>query len=186
MHGLLEMAFVGEIVLQTKIAKKAAERLELANDNLDNIEVWGAIQSILVATGNVSKILWPTAKANQKRGEMLRQILGVKIDSLLSERTFRNHFEHYDSRIEEYFNKQGNSGIHYTDLAMNPSLSEYLIGLQFGSEFASQFGSQLDNIHRGYNSFNNTLIYWGKILDLNLLIDALDDIHEGCKRYGYS
>lgn len=186
MHGLLEMTFVSEIVLQAKIAKKAFERLQTANDNLDGIEVWGAIQSILVATGNVSKILWPPAKADKTRGEKLRQILNVEIDNMLSERKFRNHFEHYDSRIEEYFKKQGNSGVHYTDLAMNPSLTEYLIGLQYGSEFASQFEKQLDNIHRGYNSFNNTLIYWGDILDLNELMKALDGIHEACKKYGYN
>jgi hypothetical protein len=39
MHGLLEMAFVSEIVLQAKIATRANERLQVANDNLDNIEV---------------------------------------------------------------------------------------------------------------------------------------------------
>lgn len=179
------MAFVGEIVLQAKIAKKAFERLETTNDNLDTMEVWGAIQSILVASGNVSKILWPSTKDTQDRGEKLRQVLNVEKDNILSQRKFRNHFEHYDSRIEEYFKKQANNGINYTDLAMNPSLSEYLIGLKYGSEFASQFETQLDNIHRGYNTFNNTLIYWGEILDLNLLMAALDDIHERCKRYGH-
>lgn len=184
MHGLLEMTFVGEIVLQAKIAKKAFERLQTANDNLDGIEVWGAIQSILVATGNVSKILWPPAKADKTRGEKLRQILNVEKDNMLSERKFRNHFEHYDSRIEDYFKKQGNGGINYTDLAMNPSLSEHLLAMQYGSEFASQFKKPLDNIHRGYNSFNNTLIYWGDVLDLNELMKALDAIHEACKRYG--
>lgn len=186
MHGLLEMAFISEIVLQTKIAKKAAERLQTANDNLNGIEVWGAIQSILVATGNVSKILWPPAKTDKMRGEKLRQILNVEKDNLLSERKFRNHFEHYDSRLEEFFNKQGNGVIHYTDLVMNPSLSGYLIGLQYGSEFASQFETQLDNIHRGYNSFNNTLIYRGDLLDIDELMKALDGIHESCKMYGYN
>lgn len=186
MHGLLEMTFVSEIVLQAKIAKKAFERLQTANDNLDDIEVWGAIQSILVATGNVSKILWLPAKADQARGEKLRQVLGVEKDNMLSDRKFRNHFEHYDSRIEEYFKKQGNSGINYTDLAMNPSLSEHLLSLQYGEEFASQFKSPLDNTHRGYNAFNNTLIYWGDVLDLNELMKALDGIHEACKKYGYN
>lgn len=169
MHGLLEMAFVREIVLQTKIATRASERLQVANDNLDNIEVWGAIQSILVATGNVSKILWPPAKSDKPRGEMLRKILKVKENNLLSERKFRNHFEHYDSRLEDFFRKQSNGGIHYIDLAMNPSLS----------------GHGLGNIHRGYNTFNNTLIYRGDLLDLNELIKALVDIYEACKRYGY-
>lgn len=170
MHGLLEMAFISEIVLQTKIAIKASERLQVANKNLDNIEVWGAIQSILVATRNVSKILWPSAKTDKPRGEMLREILKVEENNLLSERKFRNHFEHYDSRLEDFFKKQSNGSINYIDLAMNPSLS----------------GHGLGNTHRGYNAFNNTLLYRGDLLDLNELMKALDDIHEACKRYGYN
>lgn len=168
MNGLLEMAFVSEILLQTRIATRANERLKIANENLDNIEVWGAIQSILIATGNVSKILWPSAKTDKPRGEILRQLLKLKENNLLSERKFRNHFEHYDSRLEDFFKRQGNGSIHYIDLAMNPSLS----------------GHNLRNTHRGYDSFNNTLLYRGDLLDLNELKKALNDIHEACKRYG--
>ncbi len=185
MHGLLEMAFISEIILQSKIAQKAATRLQDANDNLDTIEVWGAIQSILVATGNISKILWPSEKAYHERGEKLRQILKVEKDNLLSKRRFRNIFEHYDSQLEKYFAEQDGHSINYTDLAMNPSLSEYLIGLQYGSEFASQFESRLDGIHRGYNAFNNTLIYRGELLDLNELIDAFKDLRDKCTQAGY-
>lgn len=170
MNGLLEMAFVSEILLQTRIAKRADERLQIANENLDNIEVWGAIQSILIATGNISKILWPSAKTDKPRGEILRQLLKLKENNLLSERKFRNHFEHYDSRLEDFFKRQCNSNIHYIDLAMNPSLS----------------GRNLRNTHRGYNAFNNTLLYRGDLLDLNELKKALNDIHEACRKYGCS
>ena len=166
MNGLQEMSFVSEIVLQSKIAQRAAERLQTANDNLDNIEVWGAIQSILVATGNVSKILWPTYSRHVERGEQLRQILQIKNNNPLSERKFRNHFEHYDSRIEEWYNNQGS----YIDLAMNPSL----------------YRESLDNIDRGYNAFNNTLIFRGELLDLNEVLSALKEIHNCCKKYGYN
>lgn len=168
MHGLLEMAFVSEILLQIKIATRAAERLQTANDNLDNIEVWGAIQSILIATGNISKILWPTSKEYKFRGEKLRQMLNVRQDNLLSNRKFRNHFEHYDSRLEEYFNKRGNGSINYIDLVMNPSLN----------------GRDIRNVHRGYNAFNNTLLYRDDLLDLNELIEALNEIQDTCKKYG--
>lgn len=164
MNGLQEMIFVGEIILQSEIAQRAAERLEAANGSFDNIEVWSSIQSILVATGNVSKILWPPYKKNEKRGEKLRQLLQVQENNILSERKFRNHFEHYDSRIDDWF-KNDYSGV-YIDLAMNPSL-----------------GSIGFNTHRGYNSFNNTLIFRGQLLDLNKVLKALEDIHNACKRY---
>jgi len=59
MKALAEMVFISEIVLQSKIAELAAKRLSDIKDNFDQIEVWSSIQSILVAAGNVSKILWP-------------------------------------------------------------------------------------------------------------------------------
>ena len=60
MKALAETVFIGEIVLQSKIAELAAKRLSESKDNFDQIEVWSSIQSILVTAGNVSKILWPS------------------------------------------------------------------------------------------------------------------------------
>lgn len=54
--------YLSEIVFQIKIAQRAANRLPVDPGNFDHIEVWCSIQSILVATGNVSKILWPISK----------------------------------------------------------------------------------------------------------------------------
>ena len=108
MTGLQEMIFISEIVLQSKIAQRAAERLKATHENFDRIEVWCSIQSILVAAGNVSKILWPNPR-HKVRGESLRHILNVANSNLLSDRRFRNHFEHYDERIEDWLNNQSSA-----------------------------------------------------------------------------
>lgn len=165
MNGIQDMAFCGEIVLQVKIARRANERLEATKDNFDHIEVWCSIQSILVAAGNISKILSPSDKKYKKRGDRLRQMLKVEDDCVLLDRKFRNSFfEHYDSRIDEWFEKHP-TGV-YIDLAMNPSF----------------LGPNL-NTHRGYNSFNNTLEFRGEILDLNAILLAMEKIFENCKSY---
>lgn len=164
MNGIQDMAFLSEIVLQVKIARRAAERLEATQNNFDHIEVWCSIQSILGAIGNISKILWPEKKY-KIRGERLRQMLKVEDENVLSDRKFRNNFfEHYDARIEEWYSNNSN-GV-YIDLAMNPSLP----------------GRNL-NTHRGYNSFNNTLEFRGEVLDLNDILKALEKIFEKCKPY---
>jgi len=157
-----DLIFIGDIILQAKIAQRASERLNSTNENFDRLEVWCSIQSILAAVGNVSKILWPSYKY-KIRGERLRQILSVEEKNLLSNRKFRNHFEHYDERIEEWF--ESCSGGVYVDLAMNPCLSGNM------------------NCHRGYNSFNNTLIFRGASFDLAEVLNALDEISEKCKPY---
>lgn len=163
MTGLQEIVYIGEVVLQAKIAKRAGERLLAASENSDHVDVWMSIQSILVAAGNVSKILWP-GKANKQRGERLRLLLKVDAVSLLSDRKFRNHFEHYDERIGDWFKNQ--SSAVYSDLAMNPILR--------GSAPIS---------HRGYNSLTNTLQFRGELLDLNEVLKALEDICNSCKLY---
>lgn len=160
MNPLQEMVLIGEIVLQSKIARKAAERLESPDSDVDT---WSSIQSILVATANVSKILWPTIKY-KARGERLRQMLRVENSNVLSSRKFRNYFEHYDEQIDEWFKNQ--SSAVYTDLSMNPSLS----GVGARS-------------HRGYNTFDNTLVFRGESLDLGEVLKALEEILNNCKPY---
>ena len=111
---LAEMALIGEIITQSKFAEMAAAQLTKTSDS---VEVWGSIQSILVAVANVSKILWPVKKY-MARGKQLRELLGIDDDNLLSDRTFRNHFEHYDERIEEWFDS--NDSVVYMDSAIDP------------------------------------------------------------------
>ncbi len=163
MKEFKEIVLISEIVLQSKIAQRANERLQATHESFDRLEVWCSIQSILVATGNISKILWPISKDNKIRGERLRKMLKVEETNLLSDRTFRNHFEHYDERIEELFNNT--SSVIYRDLAMNPSFR----------------GASAANVYRGYNSFNNTLIFRGEVLDLNEVFKALEEIFNNCK-----
>jgi hypothetical protein len=165
MKPLQEMVLISEIVLQSEIAQRAAERLHATHDNFDKVEVWCSIQSILVATGNVSKILWPSRKEYKSRGEKLRKMLNVDEHNLLSDRKFRNSFEHYDELIDDWFNNQSRTV--YTDLSMNPSLR----------------GPMSTNDHRGYNSFNNTLIIRGELLDLEKVLNALNEIRHSCSHY---
>lgn len=165
MEGIKDMVFCGEIVLQVKIARRAAERLEYCKDNFDQVEVWCSIQSILSAAGNISKILFPPDKKYKERGDRLRKMLNVDDDNILVNRSFRNNFfEHYDSRIDEWFENRP-TGV-YIDLARNPS-----------------FDGNKANSHRGYNSYNNTLVFRDQTLDLNVILTEMEKIFENCKPY---
>ena len=70
MTPLREMVLISEILLQA-IALRVAKKLKAANEEPDRIEIWSTIQSLLVAAGNVSKILWPREK-NEFRGKGLK------------------------------------------------------------------------------------------------------------------
>ncbi|MDD4013970.1 MAG: hypothetical protein PHW14_07245 [Candidatus Omnitrophica bacterium] len=166
MKALAETVFIGEIVLQSKIAELAAKRLSAIKDNFDQIEVWSSIQSILVAAGNVSKILWPQ-KEHEARGERLRELLKVDDNNILSDRKFRNHFEHYDERIEDWFKKQ--SSAVYSDLAVDP--------------FKSIWGNVPTNQHRAYDPLAQTLTFRGESFDLAAVLKELKEIRIKCSGF---
>jgi len=147
MKPLEEMVFISEIVLQSKIAYKAAERLLATRDNMDDIDAWSSIQSILVAAGNVSKILWPQKKCAE-RGEKLRKLLNVDKKYLISDRKFRNHFEHYDERIEAWFAETSSASAVYRDRVID--------------SFKSRWGNFPQSNHREYDPLTMTLTFRGE------------------------
>ena len=61
--------------------------------------IWYSVQALLIALGNVSRLLWP-AKEHAARGAALRQELDVGDDSVLGARTFRNHFDHFGEGLD--------------------------------------------------------------------------------------
>lgn len=164
---LAEMVFISEIVLQSKIAELAAERLSAIKPNSDQIEVWSSIQSILVAAGNVSKILWPSNKASAERGERLRELLQVDDNNILADRSLRNHFEHYDERIEDWFNKQASAV--YSDLAVDP--------------FKTIWGNIPTNHHRAYDPLTQTLTFRGVSFELAAVLEELKEIRIKCRDF---
>jgi hypothetical protein len=110
--------FLGEIQRQCNFAIIAYEAMKTSVKKMksgDNKELdlfWYSVQSFLVAVANISKILWPSAPCGSElspeveaRGTALRELLAVDDSSALKRREFRNYFEHYDFRIEEWAKK---------------------------------------------------------------------------------
>lgn len=161
MELIHETAFISEIIFQTKIISHAVERLNKIDEE-DYISTWSSIQSILISSGNISKILWPIEK-HEKRGKHLRMLLKIDNDDILKSRKFRNVFEHYDEKIDNIFQKNDLST--YIDFAMNPSLNS----------------SIRSRCHRGYNTFNNTLMIHGEILNLKEIVKEVNKIRTDCE-----
>ena len=159
---LAEQVLIDEIVTQSNFAEKAFNQLANASDP---VEVWGSIQSILVAVANVSKILWPSKQAYVARGKQLRELLGIADRNLLSDRTFRNHFEHYDERIEDWFDNN-NSAV-YMDSRIDP--------------FEPTPRSLPRLFHRSYNPSSQMLSFRNESIDLAVVLAALAEIREKCR-----
>lgn len=65
-------------------------------------DIWYAIQNLLIAAGNLSKLLWGAGNAEANR-KPWRDSLGVTDDSVLRDRGLRNHFEHFDEKLEAWY-----------------------------------------------------------------------------------
>lgn len=161
---LVEMVLIGEIVNQSKFAERAFNQLTQSTDSVD---VWASIQSILVASANVSKILWPVRVQSEWRGKLLREQLGIEEDNLISDRTIRNHLEHYDERIEDWCTNVKSAV--YMDSRIDP-FERSPMGIH-------QFS------HRSYNPTTRTLSFRNESIDLTAVLAVLTKIREKCRLF---
>jgi hypothetical protein len=99
----LQQLFVMEIKNQCIFAKIAYNDFRRSLESNDMDRIWYSIQGFLVAVANISKMLWSTKVKYPNRGEDLRKSLSVDNNSPLNSRKVRNHFEHFDDRLETWY-----------------------------------------------------------------------------------
>ncbi len=73
-------------------------------------KAWFSIEAFLMATGNISKVFWPSVPGKDKnRARIERRCRALRIlcemgdDSPLKSRVLRNHFEHFDERLDIWY-----------------------------------------------------------------------------------
>jgi hypothetical protein len=161
MEKMVLKIFQREIERQCKFAIIVTEQIKegLENNNLDL--VWYAIQNFLVAVGNISKIFWPSNSKQQKRGEELRKSLGIKDDSPIRPRNFRNHFEHFDERLENWATSSKRHN--FVDSNIGPS---NMIARVDPEDFL-----------RNFDPTNWTITFRGDRYELKPIIEAIYDLY---------
>jgi hypothetical protein len=111
---LTDYLFVREIELACRHTRLAGLDLETAVAREDEERLWFALHGLLVAAANVSKLLWPSSNSKERdhaRAARLRGGLGVPDDSPLNTVDVRNHFEHFDERLEQWASRAGPKGL---------------------------------------------------------------------------
>jgi hypothetical protein len=158
--------FVQEVDRQAQFGLSAAADLRHAVTRNDTDRIWYSIQSLLVATGNVSKLLWPSQRASSARGDTLRQTLQVENDSPLVSRAFRNHFEHFDERLEAW-------GI--------SAHTHMVVDSNIGSLRIIRGGSTLVYV-RNFDPSSETLTFHDEVYELRPIINALESLRSKTER----
>lgn len=91
-----------ELIQQCMFAKLSIEDIYTYSspDKHSSKRINYSIQNFLTTLGIISSMLWP--KQHKERGCELRKKLNVREDSPLRNRTFRNHFIHFNERLESW------------------------------------------------------------------------------------
>jgi hypothetical protein len=154
-----------QVLLQIMFALKAHERLTrgIAAYSIQGfpperffdrqVELWGAVQDFLGASGNVAKAFW--GASGKKEDDPIRGALRERYEtddsSPLKDVSMRNNFEHFDERIDRWWAKSTTRNYH--DLAMAPNIR------------VETSGDNLD-IFRTLDSATLKLTFWGEPFEL--------------------
>ena len=153
--------FSDEIKRQCEFSFIALKQMECGLQNKDVNLIWYSIQNFLVAIANISKILWPIPKY-KGRGEELRKKLKISENSLIKSRKFRNHFEHFDERLEKWLKTTK----HYNYVDSNIGDIKLIKGID------------VEDIHRNFNPNTMELIFRGEKYDLQAVKKEVEKIYK--------
>ena len=169
MEEILLRVFVCEIEHQTRIALQAARDLDEALASSPNLDrVWAAVQGLLIAAGNLSKMFWPPSSGAAARGAELRTRFRIPADSPIQDRTFRNHFEHFDERLEAW--------------ATSPDRRHFVDSCVGSPALFAAFTSR--DCLRNLNPQDMVLTFRGETYPLKPVIAAIRSLSEEAKRQG--
>ena len=101
-------------VLSLEMLRKSLDLhdLDIPDDKSVDDYVFLYAHAFLTHVASISKLLWPEARTRQRRplaeerSEELRSILNISEDSPINNRRLRNHFEHYDERLDEWASEE--------------------------------------------------------------------------------
>ncbi len=160
MEKALLRQFQTETERQCQFAMIALQDIEEASANGDGRLFWYSVQNLMVAVGRISRLLWPPEALFPKRGDELRESLGVGEDSPLRALDFVEHFEHFDKRLETW---QVTSEHHRF-------FDSYTEPLDVLAETAPE-----DRL-RGYNTDRNTVLFHDEAYELGPVARAVEEL----------
>ena len=116
MDPVLQILFLEELRKQCIFTLFSYGELTAKVYENDHISLWLSLQSMLIASANISKILFADKnKINKEelhrreRRESLYQILEISGNEQFASRSARNDFEHFDERLEDLYRESTTS-----------------------------------------------------------------------------
>ncbi len=156
MDTFLLRVFQQQIQLQCEAVLVGSHEFESAMLTQDLTRAWIAIQNILTAAANISKALWGQAGKLAEQRKPLRESLQIDDTSPLRDVVMRNHFEHYDDRLDEWWKKSAQHN-HFDMSALPPDTVKGLADI---------------DMFRVFDPQTSDIVFWGQRFNLRELVQA--------------
>jgi hypothetical protein len=154
MELMLLRIYQRQIQLQCQAVLVGSHDLNSAMTTGDMTRVWIAIQNILAAAANISKALWGQGGKFAKEREPLRASLQVDDTSPLRNVVMRNHFEHYDERLDRWWDSSKSHN--HLDMSIMPA-------------GAIQGLADID-MFRVFDPATADIVFWGQRFNVNEIV----------------
>jgi hypothetical protein len=101
--ALVDQAALRELATQSEFVLMAASDLHQSLSARDTSRLFFAIQALLAAAANITKLLWGgQGDPDNDRRVKQRKSLGVTEESPMHSQHMRNHFDHFAHRLEQW------------------------------------------------------------------------------------
>ena len=153
MDVALLRVFQRQVYLQLQALLVAVHDFNSAMTTNDMNHAWIAIQNILTAAANVSKALWGSKGKRTDKRASLRESLQVDDSSPLRDVVMRNHFEHYDERLDTWW-RESEAHNHFDISVMPPSAMEGLADI---------------DMFRVFDPTTGDVVFWGERFNIKAI-----------------
>jgi hypothetical protein len=113
-----------------------------------------ALQTVLTAAANIAKALWGSGSKRAAQRAELRDNIGITDASPLKNVSMRNNFEHFDERLDQWWEK---SQVH-TYIDINWGDASILVN------------TEPLNMFRTFNPDTTDLTFWGQSFNLQEVV----------------
>ena len=173
MDDFLQSIYLGEIAQECDFCFSTVAKMneQLENDMKNQSDFFKDASDLVNHAAAISRMLWPPNDKNKqkrvratRRGKALRKILDVQYNHPIQNRKLRNHFEHFDERLDDWAHNSRNKNI-VRNLIGSPNA----IG-----------GDAIDatDIINSYDPSTRIYSFRGESFNIQELVNAITDINQ--------
>jgi hypothetical protein len=170
MDDFLQQIYLIEVKQQCEYCFEAVQKMNAILKDREKGDFFREAHYLVHHAAAISRIFWPpkgrdkeATKRAKRRGRFLRDLLGLTSGHPIENRALRDHFEHFDERLDDWAEKSRYRSI--VDRFIGPRGAIRVNGIH-DTDFI-----------RHYDPAKKTLSFRGERFDVQALASGLDDIY---------